>query len=205
MNFRLVFKQLGLVLVVLSACMLLSGLAVWIMPVPETAGDAVEAPARMALFLAAGLGIVVGGGTWLALRKTPAHLGRREALLLVALSWLIGAALAAAPFLLWAHLAGEEMAGHPFHRFINCYFEAMSGLTTTGATVLGADPFPIEAVAPSLLFWRALTHWLGGLGIVLLFVAVLPSLGVGGKRRRPDPHLRGAGRSHRLCALGLVA
>jgi len=204
------------VLVVLSACMLLSGLAVWKMPVQETPGDAVEAPARMALFLAAALGIVVGGGMWLTLRRTTTHLGRREALLLVALSWLVGAALAATPFLLWAHLAGEEMAGHPFHRLINCYFEAMSGLTTTGATVLGADPFPIEAVAPSLLFWRALTHWLGGLGIVLLFVAVLPSLGVGGKRLfrieapgpEPEgvrPHIRDTARTLWYIYLGLTA
>ena len=54
----------------------------------------------------------------------------------------------------------------------------MSGLTTTGATVL-AD---IEAVPHELLLWRAFTHWIGGLGIVVLFVAVLPTLGLGGKR-----------------------
>ena len=54
----------------------------------------------------------------------------------------------------------------------------MSGLTTTGATVLS----DIESLPRGLLLWRSLTHWLGGLGIVVLFVAVLPSLGVGGKK-----------------------
>ena len=211
MNFRLVFKQLGLVLVVLSACMLLSDLAVWVMPVRQTPGSGTESQARLALFAAAALGIVIGGLMWLLTRKTRTHMGRREALLLVALSWLIGAALAAVPFLFWAHLIGDVMADHPFHRFINCYFEAMSGLTTTGATVLK----DIEAVAPSLLFWRALTHWLGGLGIVLLFVAVLPSLGVGGKRLfrveapgpEPEgvrPHIRDTARTLWYIYLGLT-
>ncbi len=62
--------------------------------------------------------------------------------------------------------------------FVDCYFEAMSGLTTTGATVLS----DIDSMPRGLLLWRALTHWLGGLGIVVLFVAVLPTLGVGGKK-----------------------
>jgi trk system potassium uptake protein TrkH len=210
-NFRLVFKQLGLVLVVLSACMLLSDLAVWVMPVRQTPGSETEGEARLALFAAAALGVVIGGLMWLVTRKTRTHLGRREALLLVALSWLIGAALAGAPFMLWAHLIGETLPGHPFRHFINCYFEAMSGLTTTGATVLK----DIEAVAPSLLFWRALTHWLGGLGIVLLFVAVLPSLGVGGKRLfrveapgpEPEgvrPHIRDTARTLWYIYLGLT-
>jgi trk system potassium uptake protein TrkH len=210
-NFRLVFKQLGLVLMVLSAAMVLSDLAVWVMPVRHATPEEAETAARVALFLAAGLGLAVGGALWLTLRRTTAHLGRREALLMVALSWLVGAALAAAPFLFWAHLVGEEMADHPFRTFINCYFEAMSGLTTTGATVLK----DIEAVAPSLLFWRALTHWLGGLGIVLLFVAILPSLGVGGKRLfrieapgpEPEgvrPHIRDTARTLWYIYLGLT-
>jgi trk system potassium uptake protein TrkH len=65
-----------------------------------------------------------------------------------------------------------------FDASVNCYFEAMSGLTTTGASVLT----DVASLPRSLLLWRATTHWLGGLGIVVLFVAVLPALGVGGKR-----------------------
>jgi trk system potassium uptake protein TrkH len=69
-------------------------------------------------------------------------------------------------------------APHGFDSYLDCYFEAMSGLTTTGATILEA----IGTVPPSLLLWRSLTQWLGGLGIVVLFVAVFPMLGVGGRR-----------------------
>jgi len=113
-------------------------------------------------------------------------LDRREALLLVALTWLVGAAVAGLPYWLWAHCdpgawsAMGTSAGqsHPFISFVSCYFEAMSGMTTTGATVLS----DIEVLPRSLLLWRATTHWLGGLGIVVLFVAVLPTLGVGGKK-----------------------
>ena len=92
------------------------------------------------------------------------------------MSWLLGAVLCGLPAFLWATLSGA--ADHPFANPVNCYFEAMSGLTTTGATILPE----IGTVPRSLLLWRAMTHWLGGLGIVVLFVAVLPTLGVGGKR-----------------------
>jgi trk system potassium uptake protein len=61
--------------------------------------------------------------------------------------------------------------------FWDCFFESMSGLTTTGASVLT----DIEAVPKGLLFWRSWTHWVGGIGIIMLFVAVLPYLGAGGR------------------------
>ena len=108
-----------------------------------------------------------------------ARLGQREALLLVAMTWILGAAFCALPYLLWAHLGSESESGHhALRNFVNCYFEAMSGVTTTGATILS----DIHVIPRSLLLWRSMTHWLGGLGIVVLFVAVLPSLGVGAKK-----------------------
>jgi trk system potassium uptake protein TrkH len=103
-------------------------------------------------------------------------MGRREALLLVSSSWFVGAVVSALPFLLWGR--STEEGSHPFHSIVNCFFEAMSGLTTTGATILT----DISTVPDPLLFWRSMIQWLGGLGIVVLFVAVLPSLGVGGKK-----------------------
>src|SRR5690606_18852733 len=60
---------------------------------------------------------------------------------------------------------------------VDAYFESMSGLTTTGSTVIS----DIESCAKSILFWRSFTHWIGGMGIIVLFIAVLPYLGVGGK------------------------
>ena len=180
MNYRFVSRQLGLLMLVLSASILLiaawSGLERWL-------GDVAETWALTAFLQSIGFGLVIGLVFFRLGRNADDFLGRHEALLLVAMSWLVGAALAGLPFFIWAHISPDAETGfmsapHPFRSFASCYFEAMSGLTTTGATVLS----DIEALPRSLLLWRAVTHWLGGLGIVVLFVAVLPTLGVGGKK-----------------------
>ena len=140
-------------------------------------GDAGETAARNALLVSVVVSVLVSGVLRVAGGRVEGQLARREALLLVAASWLAGAALAALPFRLWAWFDAGT-ADHAFSSWIDCYFEAISGFTTTGATVLSH----IESIPRSLLLWRATTHWLGGLGIVVLFVAVLPMLGVGSKR-----------------------
>ncbi len=176
MNIRYVGRQLGLLVLVLSAVMFLVGVWAW---VQAAGGGAGERAARNALLLSVAVGLLLSGALRLAGGRFEGQLARREALLLVAASWLVGAALAALPFRLWAEFVGNTSAVDPaFSSSINCYFEAMSGFTTTGATVLTE----IESIPRSLLLWRATTHWLGGLGIVVLFVAVLPMLGVGSKR-----------------------
>ncbi|MEE8458405.1 MAG: TrkH family potassium uptake protein [Phycisphaerales bacterium] len=178
MNIRYVVKQVGLLLLALSAALL--AVAIVFFVTEALLGHDVEPTARWAIFVSGLLGGVLGTALWLlGGKKAGRHLGRKEALLLVAVSWLAGAAFAALPYLLWAQWPGTEAPlDHPFRNFSDCYFEAMSGLTTTGATILT----DIEAVPRSLLLWRAFTQWIGGIGIVVLFVAVLPSLGVGGKR-----------------------
>ena len=112
-------------------------------------------------------------------RKSEAYLGRREALLLVSLTWFLGAGISALPFWLWAlqhqFPFGADAA---FKSYINCYFEAMSGLTTTGSTILSQ----VQSIPNGLLLWRAFTHWLGGLGIVVIFVALLPGIAGGTKQ-----------------------
>jgi trk system potassium uptake protein TrkH len=137
-----------------------------------------EGEAGLALLLAAAVGVLFGFPLLLSSRGKTQQLGRREALLLVALAWTIGAALSALPFRFWAAMHDFDPGQEQFTHYVDCYFEAMSGLTTTGASILT----DIESIPRSLLFWRAFTHWIGGLGIVVLFVAVLPILGVGGKR-----------------------
>lgn len=94
------------------------------------------------------------------------ELGIREAIAVVGFSWVIASAVGALPYL----LSGATAA------YTDAFFETMSGFTTTGATVL-AD---VEALPRGLLFWRSLTHWIGGMGIIVLSLAVLPFLGVGG-------------------------
>ena len=179
MNFRFIIRQFGLLLVVLSISILAVaswGLVRWV------GGSAVEAAATKALLLSVLVGGLLGGVLWWFGHGGGEFLGRREALLLVAMGWLLGAALAALPYRIWALLVADMDRPHPFSSFIDCYFEAMSGLTTTGATVLGHPDHPIEQMPDALLLWRALTQWLGGLGIIVLFVAVLPGLGVGAKK-----------------------
>ena len=176
MEIRTVVRQLGLLLFVLSACMCLVTLVELLVLSTDRAS---EQAAVQALLTSAGLGGAIGLFMWLVgQRLGESFMGRREALLLVALSWFVGAVLAGLPYFLWYHFGGTPDADHPFRSPVDCYFEAMSGLTTTGATVLG----DIRSLPDALLLWRAITHWLGGLGIVVLFVAVLPSLGVGGKK-----------------------
>lgn len=115
----------------------------------------------------AALGGVLTGGLMVGLfRDSDRDLNHREAIALVVLTWVDACLLGAVPFYLSDH----------FPTFADSFFESISGFTTTGATVLGN----IEAVPRSLLLWRSLTHWLGGMGIILLGVAILPLVGTGG-------------------------
>jgi trk system potassium uptake protein TrkH len=95
------------------------------------------------------------------------RISRREALLAVSLIWIAAGACGAVPFMLGAGMSAPD-----------AFFESVSGLTTTGATVVT----DIEGrLSRPLLLWRSLIQWLGGMGIVVLFVAVFPNLGAGGK------------------------
>ena len=102
--------------------------------------------------------------------KTGASVSPRESFLVVALIWLLIPVFGALPFLL-----GEvKQLSNP----IDAYFEAVSGFTATGATVLT----DVEGLSRSMLFWRQFSHWLGGMGIIVLAVAVLPRLRIGGRQ-----------------------
>ncbi len=110
-------------------------------------------------------------------RKVSVRFGPADGFLLVSLAWILTSFFGAVPFVLSGYLPNWSEA----------VFETVSGFTTTGASVF-AD---IEAVPRSITFWRAMTHWLGGMGIVVLTVALLPLLGVGGfqlvKAEAPGP------------------
>ena len=96
----------------------------------------------------------------------PHELTRREGILLVVGSWLAAGFLGALPFYFSDH----------FPSFTDALFESISGFTTTGATVLS----DVEVLPKSLLLWRSFTQWLGGMGIILLGIAILPLIGTGG-------------------------
>ncbi len=122
-------------------------------------------------FLAAG-GIAAGVGYGLEQlgRGREQQAGLREGFLIVALTWLLAAGFGALPYV----FVGKGPLGNP----LNAYFEAMSGFTTTGSTVV-ADP---SELARSVLMWRQFTQWLGGMGIIVLALAILPRLRVGGRQ-----------------------
>ncbi|MEM1354522.1 MAG: TrkH family potassium uptake protein [Planctomycetota bacterium] len=183
MHYRYVIRQLALLLLVLSGAMGAALVYELLLIYRITEGSG-ETRAAHSLAISTAIGAVLGGAIYLVTRARPgetATFGRREAMLLVGTSWMLGAALASLPYYLWGNLPGSD-PGHAFHSFTGCYFEAMSGLTTTGATVLGADHSRIGDLPKGLLLWRSATHWLGGLGIVVLFVAVLPTVGAVGKK-----------------------
>ena len=114
-------------------------------------------------------------------------LGPKEALTLVSLAWFAVAFVGMIPYLLAGYGTGSTLA-HP----VNALFESMSGFTTTGATVMGEISF--ERHSHALLMWRQLTQWLGGMGIIVLMIAILPELAVNGAQlmqsEAPGPTLQ---------------
>ncbi len=192
MNIRMVLGQLGKVITLLGIILAIIGIWGFIVPFDEGIR---EEQADLALLISSGAALIIGGVMWIStmgfqdvrrtiLRGEPQgieagqRMGRREALLLVSSAWVIGAVFIGLPYLLWAYLDDNVSASHAFRSPVDCYFEAMSGLSTTGATVL-AD---VDGLPLTLLFWRALSQWLGGLGILVLLVALLPGAGVSAKR-----------------------
>lgn len=121
---------------------------------------------------AAGLALVAGLALWGGTRRHQRELQPRDAVLLVSLAWTVLPLFAALP--LWFYF---QQVGKPIS-FTDAYFEAVSGLTTTGATVLvGLDHLPA-----SINLWRCFLQWMGGMGILVLMVAILPLVGVGGSQ-----------------------
>ena len=100
--------------------------------------------------------------------RTLGYVANRDVYLSVTLAWVLAALLGGVPFLVEG----------TFGSLLDSTFEAMSGFTTTGASLLS----DVEAQTPSILFWRSMTQWLGGIGIVVLFVAVAPTVGFGAAR-----------------------
>lgn len=114
----------------------------------------------------------VGGGLWWTLREFRRELQARHGVMLVSMVWLLLPVFAALPLMLALHDLGRPLS------FTHAYFEAVSGLTTTGSTVLAS----LETLPVSLNIWRTFLQWIGGMGILILAVAVLPLLGVGGSQ-----------------------
>jgi len=149
-------RALGWFLVVLAATML----------VPVMWGLARGTGGWVPLVQGAAITAIAGGVLAAVGRRAPRDLGQREALMLVVLVWFAASAFGGLPFLFTPHFTG----------FTDTFFETASGFTTTGASILPN----VEVLPEPIQFWRHFTHWIGGMGIVLLVVAILPVVGHGG-------------------------
>jgi trk system potassium uptake protein TrkH len=165
-----VLKWMGIAFLVPAAFAVGAGEAVW----PFLVAGVITAAAGIALDTITG-------------DRTAAAVGVREGFLVVALIWLIVPVFGMLPYL----LGDVPQLSSP----VDAYFEAVSGFTATGASVLT----DVEALDRSMLFWRQFSHWLGGMGIVVLAVAVLPRLRIGG-RQMLESELAGPTQIERLSA-----
>ncbi|AFL85479.1 Trk-type K+ transport system, membrane component [Belliella baltica DSM 15883] len=125
-----------------------------------------ESNDEVALLASAFISLSVGATLYFSFSKQDQNIRKREGYLIVSLSWLFMSIFGMLPYILSGSISSIPDA----------IFETVSGLTTTGATILN----DIEATPKGILFWRSMTQWIGGLGIIVLTVAILPLLGIGG-------------------------
>ncbi len=169
MNFPIVFRLLSLILLVVSLFMLF----------PIAFGIAYgEISTLSAFYLPMAATILIAVVVLLLTSRIQRNrFSYRDAFFFVSVSWIGASLLGGMPFVISGYIP----------RIADAFFETMSGFTTTGATILTE----IESLPKSILFWRSLTHWLGGMGIVVLIVAIFPMLGMGGfqvvKAEMPGP------------------
>ena len=157
MNFQVIIHLIGSVLVLISAFMSTGVLVSLVLKQPDL--QAMLASVGITLFA----GLVMYFST---IRHKRASMRHRDVFCSVTLCWLLISLFGSLPYLLSGSI----------HSFTNAYFEAMSGFTTTGATIIQ----DIEALPLGVLFWRQISQWIGGMGIILFALAVLPFLGTGG-------------------------
>lgn len=156
LNYKIIFHFLGLLILFNGGFMLLSTLVSFLYKDGVTGSLSVAAIITLAL----------GGLAMLFTRKHNKEMNKREGYIVVAFGWIIMALTGSLPYVVTGSVPN----------FTNAFFETMSGYTTTGASILN----DIEAMPKGILFWRSLTHWIGGMGIIVLAIAILPLLGIGG-------------------------
>jgi len=157
MRFEPVQRILGVLLMVFSTTMLPPLL------ISLSIGDGTEEPFIIAFAIIFGSGALL----WFPVRRIHRELRTRDGFLITAMFWVVLGLSGALPFML---------ARNPHMPFVDAVFESISGLTTTGATVLTG----IDSLPKSILYYRQQLHFFGGMGIIVLAVAILPMLGVGG-------------------------
>ena len=174
MNKRAVINVISALVVVIGLMILVSGVVGWLM------NDQQDAVVKM--FISAAFSIVLGVIFFLLTKakNKKFQLGIREGFGIVTLGWIAASVFGCIPYIIISDMF-----------WYDAFFETMSGFTTTGASVLDDKlllmngetlVYGIADLPKGLLFWRSLTHWLGGMGIVVLSLAILPFLGIGGQQ-----------------------
>ena len=156
LNYKIIFHFLGLLLLFNGGFMLLASLI-----------SVIYNDGAASYILLAGLIVIsIGVLSMLLTKKHKKEMNKREGYIVVAFGWIVMTLSGTLPY----------MFTEAIPSFTNAFFETISGYTTTGSTILN----DIESLPEGILFWRSLTHWIGGMGIIVLAVAILPLLGIGG-------------------------
>ncbi len=156
MNFRVIGLVLGILLIIESVFMLFG------LPFSYYYQDADIIP----IFFSSGITFVAGLLMFFLNKKASRSVGKRESYVIVGFGWIVLSIFGTLPFILSGAIPS----------FTDAFFETMSGFSTTGASILN----DIEALPHGVLFWRSLTQWIGGMGIIVLSIAILPLIKVGG-------------------------
>lgn len=164
MNYKIVFKLLGLIAFIITGGLAISLMVGFFMePAESRASDHTLRGFLIAIAISFSVGLIFR----IAGRGEHKKIFLKEAFAVIGLGWILASALSTLPYI----LVGDEMD------IGDIVFEATSGITTTGASALSN----LEDLPAGLMFWRQFSQWMGGLGVVVFFVAILGSLGVGGK------------------------
>ncbi|MDT0684940.1 TrkH family potassium uptake protein [Autumnicola psychrophila] len=156
LNYQIIMHVMGLLLICNGGFMLTAVLVSWYY----------EDGVTMEISTSALITLFVGTLLMFSTRGHNKDMKQREGYIIVTFGWIFMALSGTLPYVI----------SESIPRFTNAFFETMSGYTTTGASILN----DIEVVPKGILFWRSLTHWIGGMGIIVLAIAILPLLGIGG-------------------------
>lgn len=156
LNYKIISHLMGLLLIVNGCFMLLSALVSWYYK------DGV----LHEMISAGAVALVTGGIIMFYTKNHRKEVQKREGYIIVAFGWIFMSLIGTLPYIFTGAIPS----------FTDAFFETMSGYTTTGASILN----DIESIPKGVLFWRSITHWIGGMGIIVLAIAILPLLGIGG-------------------------
>ncbi len=156
MNFRIILRVLGFLLLVEGVAMLWAFFVAFIYKEYD----------QLAFIISSGTSVLLGGSLVFFNRKIKTDIGRHEGYIIVSMVWIVFSFFGSLPYVISGAIPD----------ITNAFFETMSGFTTTGSTVVT----DIESLPHGILFWRSITQWLGGMGIIVLSLAILPVFGIGG-------------------------